>query len=209
MTPALAESLGLLVWWIDAALRMTPEKPGHCTVLEFAPDVLRNDGGHEHYETRLLRCRPAIADELVIVDDDLVDDLALRDVLRIFLKAAFDPIVVGSGKAIVTFDRPQKGIVFLPLNANRNAGHASDSSSSPASSASPLPASSGGAAYSASGASSQVRPSVEITPEMINSGLNILEASGRLDTVRLEGSDVLLVQQIFLAMYQYLSPDQQ
>jgi len=47
---------------------------------------------------------------------------------------------------------------------------------------------------------------IEVTPEMIEAGLKVLESSGRLETTYLVGSDSLLVRQMFLQMLAHLLP---
>jgi CTP:phosphocholine cytidylyltransferase-like protein len=49
--------------------------------------------------------------------------------------------------------------------------------------------------------------SIEVTPQMIEAGLSILEASGRLETTYLVDSDSLLVRRMFLAMFLHLRRD--
>ena len=44
---------------------------------------------------------------------------------------------------------------------------------------------------------------IEVTPEMIEVGLAVLEESGRLTNDRLESGDGLLVQDIFSAMHHH------
>ena len=128
LTEALAESLGSLVWWVDLAFRLEPEKAGYCSVLEIQPAEFGGGTSVQHFITRLLPCRPAIAGEILVVDDHLIDCSTLSHAIRVLLQAIFDPAVIGSGKAIIARDGLYKGIVFFPLNINRNIVHGASSS---------------------------------------------------------------------------------
>ena len=49
--------------------------------------------------------------------------------------------------------------------------------------------------------------SCKVTPQMIEAGLSVLEASGRLETSYLVGSDEILVREIYLSMLAHLPPN--
>ena len=131
LTEALAKSLGNLVWWVDLAFRLEPEKAGYCSVLELQSAEDGDGTSGQHFITRLLPCRPAIAGEILVVDDHLVDCAPLRHAIRVLLQAIFDPVVIGTGKAIIARDGLYEGIVFFPLNTNRNIAHGDSSSAVP------------------------------------------------------------------------------
>ena len=61
------------------------------------------------------------------------------------------------------------------------------------------PSADASAACSEGGEGSQLRPSVEVTPEMIEAGFKVLAASGIADDY--SGADRLLVDDIYRAMY--------
>lgn len=94
-TPALAETLGAILWWVNLGLQMEPEREGYAVVL-----ALRIGDGYRHSEReqmgigRVMPCVPAMVGERLVVQCDLIDDLALRLGTRHFLKSAFDEIAV-------------------------------------------------------------------------------------------------------------------
>ena len=72
-----------------------------------------------------LPCAPSVFGEFLRVDDHLIEDVAQREMLRIFLRAVFDPCIVGAGKATVHWGEPHEGVVFFPkdIDVEHMLGH--------------------------------------------------------------------------------------
>jgi len=62
----------------------------------------------------------AIVGELLRVDDSIMNEPSLRDVLRIFLKSAFEPSVIGFGKVRIVFKEREESIIFVERDSDRN-----------------------------------------------------------------------------------------
>ncbi|MNP85160.1 hypothetical protein D3C76_1847720 [compost metagenome] len=65
-----------------------------------------NEGGIE-------AASPAPVGEFLWVDCHLIDDLATRSALLVFLRSAFEPLVVGFGKFRIMADERGEGIIFI------------------------------------------------------------------------------------------------
>lgn len=109
----LAEALGALIWWVNLALQTKPDVAGRCAVLGVSEGF--GDGvSHQHGVIGFSPYRSAVCGEILVIDDHLVRDETTRESLFIFLRAAFEELVVGSRKVFVVRNSPEECIVFLP-----------------------------------------------------------------------------------------------
>ena len=116
MNTAQAQDLGTLAHMVDLALDCHQE--GTCKVLSL-PAMFLSGKMCEQGLIRLLPALPAERGELLKVDDHLIDSAALRLAVRIFLRSAFDPVIIGTGKALVVWEEGLEGIVFFRNDADR------------------------------------------------------------------------------------------
>ena len=72
----------------------------------------------EGVEIGIEAASPAPVGELLRVDDNLLNNVALGNVMRIILLAVFEPPVIGIGEVLI-IDDGEKGVVFIRPNARR------------------------------------------------------------------------------------------
>lgn len=75
------------------------------------PRYLGDGEGVERGDAYVLLASPAVVGELLQVDDNLLEDIALCNTFHIFLRAVFEPPVIGDGKFAI--EERNEGIVFL------------------------------------------------------------------------------------------------
>lgn len=112
MTETEAKRFGHLAWVVDTLLRSSKRAKGQCSNLILA----RKFESGELAESENIDGAPdtvAVNGELLKVDCHLIDSVALCGAIFIFLRAAFDPVLIGAGKALVVWDETLKSVVFL------------------------------------------------------------------------------------------------
>lgn len=114
-----AETLGGIVRTIQTLLAggASPVIGGGMRMNLRVPPCIVGGDEVEHAEACIMPASAAAVGELLYVDDRCFDDISARNAFRIFLRAAFEPPVVGAGKVRVIWDEDRAGIVFLSKDA--------------------------------------------------------------------------------------------
>ncbi len=107
-----AETLGGIVRAIKILLSGYVDDIGKGRRLNLlVPHCLNNGESIEHGEAGILTATSAVINELLFIDDHLLEDVAIRDMFRVFIRSVFEPPVVGGGKFIL--EERSNGLVFF------------------------------------------------------------------------------------------------
>lgn len=122
MNEAQGKQLGHLIWAANELLASRKRQKNACANLTLSSKFINC----ELAEGEVISGTPdtvAVNGELLRVDCHLIDSAALRGFVFGVLRAAFDPILVGFGKALVVWDKALKSVIFLGEDFNCEMAH--------------------------------------------------------------------------------------